>query len=774
MMTRPLVGKPVLRVEDDRLLRGRGRFVDDLELPGLLHAAIVRSQVAHGVVQGFDGSGLDIRPALLLGPDELRARVHGEFPVVWSIPGQRQTSYPLFDGRVRYVGQPVGIAVAGDRYHAEDAAERVYLETEDLPVVTDPEAALAAGAPLLYPEWGTNVAAELDEGDSAEHTDAVFAEADHVLRTTMHIGRLAGIPMEPRGVIAVPDAGSGRLTVYTATQAPHMVRDAMARLLGLPEHLLRVVGPDVGGGFGVKDHLYEDEALVCLAALELGRPVKWIEDRRESLTVTAQARDHIMDVEVAYGDDGTLLGLRAHGVRDTGATFSVFGPGPAMSLASNLPGPYRWKAVRNTGPVVVTNKVPLGAYRGFGQPQAAQVRERAVELVADRLGVDPVELRLQNMLGPEELPFESRTHLSYDSGNYPAALRRAAELIRSGPEPPDDGRARGIGFSCYVELSSVGPVATNKLLGVDVATYETATVRMEPDGSVRMILGTSPHGQGHETSFAQLAADRLGVPIERITLVHSDTDVTPYSPYGTAASRSMAMGGGALVVAADRLADKVRRVAGVLLEADPADITLEGGRATVAGTDRGLDLSEVAWHAWRGFDLPEGDSPGLVETHLHDPDNLTFPYATHAAQVAVDRDTGLVEIERFVVVHDCGTVVNPMIVEGQVHGGVAQGLGAALYEEISFSEVGQPMTTTFLDYLIPTSSTVPDLEVERTEHPSPTTPGGMKGVGEGGTIGAPAAILNAVARALPEVSDRITDIPLTPSRLWSILHPEEA
>ncbi len=760
-------------MNDEKFLHGTARFVDDIELPGLLHAAIVRSQVAHGTIRRLDTGGVETSSgAVVLGPEEIRARALAEVPVV--VAGEvRQVSRPLVSDRVRFVGEPVGIAVAGSRYEAEDAAERCFVEVDDLHVVPDAEAALTPGAPLLYPEWGTNVVAEMEGGDDAGRTDEVFRAADAVLRTVIRIGRLAGVPMECRGIVAAPDLGTHQLTVWTSTQAPHMVKDVLAAVTGLSHHLIRVVGPDVGGGFGLKDHIYEDELLVCLAALDLGRPVKWIEDRRESLTVTTQARDHRHEVAVAYDDDGTLRGLRTHGVRDTGAYLTIFGPGPQGSLSANLPGPYRWEAVRSTAQVVVSNRAPLGAYRGFGQPQAAVLRERAVDLVAEALDMDPVGLRLRNMITSDELPYRTRMLTRFESGDYPSALRRAAEIARSWPEPPGDGRARGIGYSSYVEMCAVGPAAAAKVLG-EAAIYETATVRMEVDGSVRIVVGTSPHGQGHETTFAQLAADRLGVAVEHIALVHSDTDVTPYSSYGTAASRSMALAGGAIVRAADRLADKIRRIAGDLLEAAADDVVLAEGRAAVAGTVRSVPLRDVALRAWRGFDLPEGDEPGLSETFVHDPEDFSFSYASHACRVAVDRDTGHVDIERFAVVHDCGTIVNPTIVEGQIHGGVAQGVGAALLEEVEFSDSGAPLSSTFMDYLLPVSSTIPDIDVEHTEHPSPFIPGGMKGMGEGGTIGATAAVMNAIARAVPEVSGKVTETPVTPTRLWTWLHADHS
>ncbi|MFN8233142.1 MAG: xanthine dehydrogenase family protein molybdopterin-binding subunit [Actinomycetota bacterium] len=763
-MTR-YVGASLPRLNDEKFLSGTGRFVDDLELPGMLHAAIVRSPAAHGILRGIDRSGVGAVD-LVLGPDEVRDRTD-PVPVAWHLPTQRQLERPLIDERVRFVGEPVGVVVAASPYLAEDGADGVFVDVEELPPVATLEAATAPGAPLLYPDWGSNVAIDLEGGDEAVFTQEVFAASAGVMSTRMRIGRLAGVPMECRGVIADPDPGTRRLTIYTSTQAPHMVRDQVSRVLRLPQHLIRVIGPDVGGGFGVKDHMYEDELLVCLAALELGRPVRWIEDRRGSLQATAQARDEEWDVEIAYERDGRLRGLRVHGVRNAGAYMSIFGGGPLATAASALPGPYRWEAVRMTGSVVVTNRAPTGAYRGFGQPQAVYVRERAVELVAGALDMDPVEVRAANMIAPDELPYTTRTSLTYESGDYRAALLRAAEVIRSAPDPPADGRPRGIGFSSYVEATAVGPTAGARIVGVQIASYESATVSMANDGSVLVRVGTSPHGQGHETTFAQLAADQLGIHPERVTLIHSDTAATPYSPYGTAASRSIALGGGAVVRAAGELAEKLKAVAGEFLEASAGDVVLEAERAHVAGTDRSVAIAELATAALDG--RCPGMTPGLEASSVLDPENLVL-YATHACQVAIDVETGVVDVERFVVVHDCGTIVNPMIVRGQIHGGVAQGIGAALLEEVAYDQDGQPLTGSLMDYLVPTTDTIPDIEIEHTQTPAPHIPGGMKGMGEGGTIGAPAAVANAVAAALPRIADRVTEIPLTPDRLWRLLH----
>ena len=766
------VGQRLPRFEDPRLLTGRGRFTDDIELPGLLHAAIVRSPVAHGVLHGLDTSELDVPVHAVLGPVELTALSRGRLPVVWHMPGEFQHDRPVVGERVRFVGEPVGIVVADDRYRAEDAVDRIMVEVDELPSVVDTRAALEPGAPLLYDGRDDNVMCRFDVGDTAEHTDAVFAAAEETLSFRLDIGRVMGTPMEPRGIIAAPD-DEGRLTVWTSSQAPHAVRDGIAAITGLPQHRIRVVAPDVGGGFGLKDHLYEDEIMVCLAALHLGRPVKWIEDRYETLVATHQARGETVDVDVAFDRDGRLRGLRTRAVRNAGGYLSHFGGGPLFTLAGMLPESYTWDAVRTEATVVATNTTPTGAYRGFGQTQAVFICERTVDLVAGHLGLDPVAVRRANMIRPDQQPYATRcVPVTYDNGDYAAALDRAAEIAASWPEPPDDGRRRGVGYASYVHMAGVGPSQGNPHVGLDVGSWESAIARMEPDGTVRLFVGTSPQGQGHATTFVQLAADRLGIEPGDIELVHSDTDRSPYSAYGTAASRSIAVGGGAVVEATSALADRIRKIAAELLEAAPADIVLAERRATVAGTNVSVTIADVARRAWQGWALPEGEEmPGLESRFAYDPKQYTFSYGTHVCRAAVDPDTGIAEVEHYGVVLDCGTVVNPTIVEGQVHGGVAQGLGAALLEEIVVDDDAQPRSTTLLDYLLPVSASVPDIEVVLTETPSPFTPGGMKGMGEGGTNGSFACVVNAVAAALPEVADRVTATPLSPTRLWELLHP---
>ena len=792
-MKHRFVGRRVPRRNDEYLLRGTGRYLDDIVLPGMVHACIVRSPVAHGRLIGFDsagkgratvyspermasgvGAGLSGGSggrATVYSPERMASLIPGELPVLWILGGQQQRSTPVVDNVLRYVGQPIAAVIAGSRYLAEDRAEQVSLDIEEFEPVLTMDQALAADAALLYPEAGCNVLASFDAGDSEDHAAAVFREADRALHTRLRIGRVHGLAIEGRGIVAVPET-RGRLTIYTSTQTPHSVRDSLCESLEMTQSQVRVVAPDVGGGFGLKDHLYEDEVMVAAVALDLGRPVKWVEDRAESLLATTHARDEIHDVEVAFDDDGTLRGLRLDSARNAGGRFSVFGGGPLFTAFGVVPGPYRWDAVRCVGRVVATNTMSTGAYRGFGQTQAASIRERAVDLVAAELGRDPVDLRLQNMIGPEEQPYRIRTMIEYDNGDYPEALRRARQLIENGPAAPDDGRQRGVGYCSYVQMAGIGPSTMNEFIGLSIGGFETATVRLEPDGAVRVATGVSPHGQGLETTIPQLVADELGVELETIELVHGDTETTPYSPYGTAASRSMAVGGGAALVAAQRVAEKVRTIAAEMLEASPADIELGEGQARVAGTGVGVPIPSVARRAWQGFRLPEGIEPGLSASHSYDPASATFSYATHACRVAVDPGTGQVEVEDYAVVGDCGTIVNPTIVEGQIHGGVAQGLGAALLEEFVYDEQGQPLCSTLLDYHVPASDTVPDIRVEHLEIPSPFTPGGMKGMGEGGANGAYAAVVNAVCAALADADWTDITTPLSPNRIWEKLHDQ--
>ena len=771
-MNARIVGRRILRVNDETMLRGEPHFIADLVAASerkVLHAAVVRSPAAHGVLEGVDAAALP-PGAHLIGPSEIRRRALNHFPLLWHLSDQRQVSTPLLDEKVRCVGQPVAVVAAPTPAAAADAAEQVSVRIREVPAVIDLRQAASPSAPKLWEDLDDNVLAAFEVGDSAEHTEAVFASADRRLGATLRIGRLSPTPMEGRGVLAIPER-SGKLVVHTSSQAPHAVRDSICEVLGMPQHKVRVIACDVGGGFGVKDHIYEDELMVVIAALALDTPVAWVESRTETMLGAAHARDEIHEIEVAFDDDGALRGLRTESLRNAGAQCFPFGGGPLFVALGMSPGPYTWDAVRGSGRLIATNTTATGAYRGFGQPQAVMINERAVELAAQALGRHPAELREQNMIRPSQQPYETRTHITYDNGDYAEPLRLAREHIEARRTPaPDDGKLRGVGYCSYVQLAGVGPSFLNQILGLRIGGYESATVRMEPDGSVRLYTGVSPHGQGLETSLAQLVAEELGVSVSDVEVIHSDTDFTPYSAYGTAASRSMAVGGGAAMNAARELAEKLKAVAAEMLEANPADLILADGVLSVTGTASSVPVSEVAAAAHRGFPLPEGQPPGLTASNVYDPPSPTFSYASHACAAAVDPETGGVEIEDYVVVQDCGVMVNPMIVEGQVQGAATQGIGAALLEEFVYDPGGQPLSTNLADYLAPGADSLPFFLVEHTVHPSPYTPGGMKGMGEGGTSGAYSCTVNAVFAALGERADgESIATPLSPKRLWEIL-----
>ena len=678
---------------------------------------------------------------------------HGlaNIPCVWTQPGQRQTSYPVLEPVVRYVGQPIGIVVAASRELAEDLAELVEVVYEEAPVVRDAAHGLEADAPLVNPETGSNLCVELARGCPWEEVAPVVERAAHVVRRRFRIQRVAAQPMETRGVVASWDAALERLTVWLSTQAVHHAREHLAVVLGLAFDQIRVIAPDVGGAFGAKEHLYPDEVLACAASIRLGRPVKWIEDRFEHFTATLHARDQVHDAILALDSDGRFLAFWSDLVHDLGAHPSNVGSGPAQIASNLLQGPYHAEVAGARARCVLSNRTPTGAYRGFGMQQAAWVRERLVDEAARELGIDPVDLRRRNMI--RDLPHTTHFLQEYDSGDYVAALDEAARLVSERPARNGDDRRRGVGFASHVEFTGLGPSKIQQVVGFELNGFETSVVRMERDGSVTVETGGAMLGQGLETGLSQIAADALGVPIERVRVVSGDSDRVPYSSAGSIASRAMTVAGGALVKSTRKLHDKITEIAAHQLEADAEDIELADGQAFVRGVpSRALTLRDLASKAWMGWDLPEGMDPGLEEQVTHDPTGIAYSYATHAAAVAVDIETGVVEIEGYWVVHDCGTVVNPMIADGQIQGGVAQGIGIALFEEVVYGDDAQPAVATYMDYLIPLATDVPDVRLAHFETPSPHTPGGMKGLGEGGVIPAPAAIANAICAAVPEIA----------------------
>jgi carbon-monoxide dehydrogenase large subunit len=777
-----LVGARVARAEDPKLLTGRARFVDDIDLPGMLHAVVQRSPMAHARILSVDVSAALGHPgvhAVLVGED-LAARGVGEMAVTWVQPGQKSVSYPMLASDVvRYVGEAVAIVAADSRYVAEDAAELIDIEYEPLPVVVDAERALEDGAPLVHPEWGDNVVVQVvrEAGD----VDRAIAEAPVVVRERLKVQRYMAVPLETRGAVASPGGGEGELTLWLSTQGPHRAKTHLARMLSLPEHRIRVIAPDVGGGFGLKDHVYAEEALTALLAIDTGRPVKWIEDRQEHFVASVHAREQLHHIELAANEDGRILGVRDRFITDAGAHCSNVGVGPSVTTLGMLPGPYRFENYRAQLTAVATNKAPSGAYRGFGQTQATFVMERMMDRLARRLELDPAELRLRNLIMPEELPRQSPSGLTYDSGDYPQALCDALELIgyegwrQRQRKLAEEGRRIGIGLGGYVEMTGMGPSREMGLVGFNINGYQNVSVGMDPQGRVTVRTGIASTGQGHRTTLAQICASELGVSFEDVAVVQGDTATTPYDAAGAIGSRTAAVGGVAVMLASRKVASKLRDLAAHRLEASPDDVELADGRLTVRGSpSTSLTVREVAEQAALAHDLPDGMTPGLEEGQVYDPEALTFSYAMHAAVVEVDAATGVLSILKYGVVHDCGTMINPSVVEGQILGGLAQGIGGALLEELVYDGDGQLLTTTFLDYLLPSAAEVPFVDLGHLEIPAPAVPGGFKGTGEGGAIAPPAILANAVEDALRASGAVVDRTPLSPSAIWHLANPEPA
>jgi aerobic carbon-monoxide dehydrogenase large subunit len=744
----------------------------------MTHVAFLRSPHAHAAVLRVDTSGAAAAPGVL-------ACVTGEQLLRHARPirsGSRMKGYVATDcpalavGKVRYAGEAVAAVVADSRYAAEDALDQMTVVYEPRPAITNARAAMNEGCPLVHEEASTNVLVTrtFAQGD----VDAAFAGAAVIVGDTFRFRRHAGIALENRACLAEWDRGIGALTLWSSTQVPGLLRPLLADLMGIPAHRVRVVAPDVGGGFGLKSVLYPEEIAVCALARLLDRPVKWTGDRREDLVSSTQAWDEEINAELAVDADGTIRGLRARVVADVGA-YSV-SPWTAsievIQVISFLPGPYRIPHYRGEAWGVATNKAPMGPYRGVGRPVSTFVTEALLDRAARRLGVDPVSIRLRNFIGPDDFPYRSPSGVVWDCGSFGESLRTACEtagydaLRADQRQARAEGRHLGIGVSAYVELTGIGS-AIPASPGADISTgIEGATVRVDPSGTVTALFGLACHGQGHETTMAQIVAEELGVCLEDVRVVHGDTTAGPVGS-GTYASRSAVIGGGAAILASRVLRAKVVQIAAHMLEAAADDIEVAAGIAVVRGTPhRRLSLREVAQAAYAGGKrLPKGMEPGLEATRFYDPYFGTASNASHVAVVEVDPETGVVRLLRHVVADDCGRMINPLIVEGQVVGGVAQGIGAALLEEVSYDEQGQLLSGTLMDYLVPTAVDIPAVEVVHLERPSPTTLGGFKGVGEGGTIGAPAAIANAVADALAEFDIAVTELPVTPDRLLRLL-----
>ena len=772
----PFIGRSLPRREDRRLLTGRGQYIADLELPHMLHAALVRSPVAHARIKAVDVTRAAAVPGVfhvLTGPELARelppvSDTQLALPSKWTAQVQHTFINPqqplLAHDKVRHVGEAVAVIVAASRYAAEDAAQLVELDLEPLPAVLDPEQALAAGATVVHDKFATNLigAFTIGKGDAA----ATIARAPRRLKRRFTHHRYVALPMECRGVVGLYEPRTDSVTIWSSTQVVHWLKREAAGVLGLPEARVRCVAPDVGGGFGVKGHVYPEDLLIPYLARRLGRPVKWIEDRHEHMLCSCHSRDQVHDVEIGFDDDGRILALRDDFLVDCGA-WNPIGAGIAYNTAVHLPGPYKIGAIAISGRIAATTKVPNAPYRGAGRPEAAFAMERSMDLVAAELGLEPAAVRLRNMIPADEMPYKvgmpyrDGQPITLDGGDYPAALQKALaalggiDAFRARQRAArQQGRHLGLGIGCYVEGTGVGP-------------FESALVRVDPSGKIYVASGACPQGQGMETIFSQVVADAWQVSPDNVVIALADTAAIAVG-FGTIASRSTVTLSAAIHGATEKLREKVFAIAANLLECSAADLELRRGHVGIVGVPGAeVSLAKIAAAARPGWDSgrPPGVDAGLEETYYFEPPTVTWSYAVHAALVDVDIEIGRVKIEKYVIAHDCGVVVNPMLVEGQIVGGFVQGLGGALLEEIKYDGAGQPLTTTLADYMLPTACDLPPLELIHQHSPSPLNPFGVKGVGEGGPIAPPAVIANAVGDALRPFKAEFNRTPVTPQQI---------
>ncbi|HET9981706.1 MAG TPA: aerobic carbon-monoxide dehydrogenase large subunit [Ktedonobacterales bacterium] len=766
------MGHSVKRKEDARFLRGKGRYIDDIKLPGMLYMDIVRSPYAHATIKSIDASKALALPgvlAVITGKD-LDAAGLAWMPTLMS---DKQMVLPI--DRVVYQAQEVAAVIATERYIAADAVTLVDVDYEPLPPVMDPFKALDADSPLVRTdrEQKTNHIWHWEAGDAAQ-TDDIFQHADVVVKQDLYIPRIHVSSIETCGCVASFDPVEGKLTVYMTTQAPHAIRTVFSLVAGIPEHKIRIVSPDIGGGFGGKVPVYPGYVIASVASIQTGRPVKWIEDRSENLQADSFARDYHISAELAANNDGTMRALRVKTLADHGAFDAAANPSkfPA-GLFSVITGSYDLEAAHVEVDGVYTNKPSGGvAYRcSFRVTEAVHTIERLVDTLAQRLQMDPADVRMKNFIPPEAFPYKSATGWEYDSGNYPAALQKAMEKIdyaglrREQAEKRARGELMGIGISTFTEIVGAGPSHTFDILGIKM--FDSSEIRVHPTGSAIVRIGVQTQGQGHETTFAQIVAEELGLPVENITVEHGDTDTAPYG-LGTYASRSTPTAGAATAVAARKIREKAKKIAAHLLEASPDDVEWVDYKFQVKGAPgRSVTMKDVAFAAYTNF--PPDVEAGLEAVDYYDPPNMTFPFGAYICVVDIDRGTGAVKIRRFVAVDDCGNIINPMIVDGQIHGGLTMGMAPALFEAITYDENGNIQQSNFMDYLLPTAMETPAWETDKTVTPSPHHPFGAKGVGESATVGAPPAIANAVVDALSHLGVTHLDIPITPWMVYQIL-----
>ena len=775
-----LVGEKIKRREDPALIQGYGKYVDDVPMLGTLHAAFFRSQYAHAKINSLDVSAAKSHPGVVtvLTGEDLLDKV-GTIPCGATGPGMNvPVNHALAVGKVGFVGQPIAVVVAETPAAAQDALDLIEMDVDMLPAVVDPEAAAESDAPVIHEEFGTNIMFRV-YGPAPEPsptplgiTDQLFQQADKVVSLKITQQRLVPMHMETRGVLANFDRSRNKLTMWASTQVPHLLRTMLAGAIGLPENRVQVIAPDVGGGFGAKIQLYPEELVVPYLAHQLGRPVKWIEKRREHFTSTIHGRGLVEYFDAAVKNDGTLLAIKCKCYCDMGAYLQLLTPAiPGLGLIL-MAGAYDAQAIEYEQIAVFTNKVATDAYRGAGRPEAAYAIERLMDVIAYELDLDPVEVRRKNFITDFNKPTPGG--LLYDSGDYPASLDKALEIIdydelrAEQKRLREQGRYMGIGVSSYIEICGIGP---SFLLPPGVGGWETCTIRVEPTGLVTVLTGVSPHGQSNETTFAQIVADDLGIPIESIEIVHGDTDVVSYG-IGTFGSRSLAVGGAAMKMSIDKIIDKSLKLGAHMLDVRPDDVEYVDGEVRIKGDpDKKVAFGEVAFAAadfsWQGpGSAPADIEPGLEATSRFEPANATFPFGTHICVVEIDPETGEIELQRFLAVDDCGNVINPLIVDGQVHGGIAQGLAQTMFEEVVYDENGQLVSGSLMDYAMPKAHQLPTLETDRTVTPTPVNPLGAKGCGEAGTIGSTPAVANAIIDALAPFGVTHMEMPFKPEKVW--------
>ena len=775
-----VLGTSIKRREDPALVTGRGKYSDDLKRPGMVFASIVRSPYAHAKILSIDTSKALAQEGVLgvfTSEDVQKSGVPGLIPVGWLLPDMKTPDHPMLaKDKVRYAGDAVAVVVAETRYGARDAAELVSVDYDPLPALVDPLQTTVEGAVQIHEDTPNNIAFDWELGDR-EKVDRAFAETDCRVDLNVRNNRLIPHAIEPRCTLAEYDFSKNEITLWMTTQNPHVHRLLMSLAsLGLAENKIRVIAPEVGGGFGSKIHHYADEAITAWCSMQLRRPVKWTASRSESNLTDAHGRDHISLAEMAISKSGQIEGVRVKTWAAMGAYLSTFAPAiPTYLYGTLLSGQYDIPAIHVQTIGTFTTTTPVDAYRGAGRPEATFLVERLIDLAAEATQMDPAEFRRGNFIPSTAFPYQTQVALTYDSGSYEGALDRAMEKVDYGElrsrqkETSVEGKLLGIGLSSYIEACGLAPSAVVGSLGAQAGQWESGEVRMHPSGSITAYTGSSDHGQGHETTFAQIVADRLGVAVEAVEVIHGDTDQVTFG-WGTYGSRSAAVGGSALALSADKVIEKGRKIAAHLLEVAEEDVQFEAGKYSVKGVPEKVQtLQEISLQSHLAHNLPEGVEPGLRATTFYDPSNFTYPFGTHIAVVEIDTETGQIEILRYVAVDDVGNVINPMIVEGQLHGGITQGIGQALWEGAVYSENGQLLTGGLLDYAVPKSHMLVSYELDHTVTPCPHNPLGVKGCGEAGAIASPAAVVNAVIDALKPYGVKHIDMPLTPEKIWKVI-----